>query len=171
MARRAFNPRSAKSVRALTPRSRRTYSKALRALSLQRRRGLSASAAAREAGTTLSSYKRYAGQALSKSGGRLKAAHGDRFVRSFPLVERGGRFVLAEVRGSGNVRVAAEYNNALRDLLARDYTRGRETLEHLRGRRVSGIELETDPEVLEGMADRGELPDEQELADMGWEGS
>ncbi|MGH2905105.1 MAG: hypothetical protein ACRDK7_16205 [Solirubrobacteraceae bacterium] len=171
MARPAFNPRSAASVRALSPRSRQTYSKALRALSLQRRRGLSASAAAREAGTTLRSYKRYADPALSKSGGRLKAAKGDRFVRSFPLVERGGRFVLAEIRGSGNVRIAAEYNNVLRDLLGRDYTRGRDTLERLRGTRISGIELETDPEVLEAMANRGELPDEQELAEMGWEGS
>lgn len=67
-------------------------------------------------------------------------------------VYSGGRSVAVDVRGSRAASVVGEYHNAVRHYL----TTGDESqLRRFAGKRVGGVELEADPDVLDEMARRG----------------
>jgi hypothetical protein len=116
-----------------------------------------------------SSVRRYFGHDLERgAGGRTfakksdRSYHGDlRIVSTDGVVER-------PVRGSNARRLASEHANAVRRFL-RGLDPEAEGLERFAGKRVGGVELETDPARLAEIERRGDFDDFLDLyADRGF---
>jgi len=128
--------------------------RALEALRLMRRDGVSRQRAAHRANTTPRTIARYVGSALKKDRGRYVALAGDRLARPplRVLTTEGPKDLI--VRGSrGSSLVGAHWNAIERFLSTGDTNR----LTPFRGKRVAGHTLETDPDAIEREARRGEL--------------
>jgi hypothetical protein len=128
--------------------------RALRALSAMRH-GASISRAARENGVTSRTIKRYAGAALmqARPGGRIRATRSDRLVRYLQIPGPNGPVEIS-VRGSKAASKVARYKAAVNRFLGGD----RNALAEWHGRRIAGVELVTDGNVLADQADKGLLP-------------
>jgi len=128
--------------------------RALRALSAMRH-GASISRAARENGVTPRTIKRYAGTALlqDRPGGRIRATKSDRLVRYLQIPGPNGPIEIS-VRGSKAASEVANYKAAVNRLLRGD----RNALAGWHGKRIAGVELVTDGNVLVDQADKGLLP-------------
>jgi len=128
--------------------------RALRALSAMRH-GASISRAARENGVTPRTIKRYARTALlqDRPGGRIRATKSDRLVRYLQIPGPNGPIEIS-VRGSKAASEVANYKAAVNRLLRGD----RNALAGWHGKRIAGVELVTDGNVLVDQADKGLLP-------------
>ncbi len=104
--------------------------------------------AARLAGTTPAAVDFYAGQAFGDTG-QLRGA--DRLLRPMRIYSA-GESVVVDVRGSRVASIVGEYHNAVRAYLNQGDVTG---LARFRGKRVAGLPLETDPDVIDEMARRG----------------
>ncbi len=157
----AKEPRSAKQFERLSPRERARYEKALRVVHRLRRGDgrESLTRAAKALGTTRQTVLRYAGSAFRRSSARarVRVRSGDRLVRRVRVrTPDGARLVT--VTGSRQASTIAKYNQAVDRFLEGDV----DALVPFRGRSFGGVLLETDPDVIEEAALRGE-PDFDEF--------
>ena len=149
-------PRNAKDHRPSqrNEREMQARNRALHALAAIRR-GVSISQAARENGVSTRTIKRYAGSALTQArpGGRIRAAGADQLIRYLVIPGPSGPREIA-VRGSEAASEVARYKAAVNRFLRGD----RKALADWRGKKITGVELITDEEVLSDQADKGLLP-------------
>jgi hypothetical protein len=142
--------RSAKAFANLTRPQRAAYRRTLDALD-RMRRGESLTAAARQAGTTPRTVRRYAGATVKRSGSRYAVGR-DRMYRQMTVVTNTGIEAVGVNRRES--RVVGRYWNAVgRYLRSGDSSE----LGKFRGVSVGGYELETDLDVIDQLAARGEL--------------
>ncbi len=146
----------------MRPRSREAFSNAAEVVSEARRRGTTIEVEverlrARGVRVSRSSVRRYFGHDLTRgSGGWLvpkpadRSYHGDMFVISTEGV------VGRPVRGSRSRSVISEHARAVDDYLRGRYPEG-EGLRRFAGRRVAGVELETDRDRIDELRRVGDL--------------
>jgi hypothetical protein len=127
---------------------------ALEAVGLMRREGFSLTRAASRADTTPAAVLRHAGAALVRSpGGRYQPTPDDRLFRPLRALTTEGEVEL-DLPNSRDASLVGRHWAAIGLLLEKSDER---TLEGFRGCRVGGFVLETDPDVIEELARRGEL--------------
>ncbi len=137
----------------LSPSQQEARHRAYEAISEMRRGGVSLNAAAERVGTTPTTVKRYAGDVLTKEGRRFKAAPTDRsYQRMSALSTEGLRDI--DVRGSRARSLVGSHWSAIGRFAA---TGDVAVLSKFRGKRVGGIELAADPDVIEEYLRQGEL--------------
>lgn len=146
--------RNRKDLEALSPKELEDRAAALRAITLKREDpAMSLTKAARRAGTTPQAVRRYAGDALERRGSRWSATRGDRIYRPM-VVYSEGDVVPADVRGSHKAAELSDYHRAVGHYIN---IGDDEPLRRFTGKTVAGVEYETDPDVLDEMARRGQL--------------
>ncbi len=146
--------RSARQWAALRPAAKAARDRALGALSLMRREGLSLTRAAAQTGTTSDTVQRYVGSILTRrSDGRIAPTRGDRLYRRMRLLTPEG-VVDVGIRGSRTASRVGDYWNAVHQYLA---TGDDAPLRPFAGKRVAGRAFETDLDALDRWARRGEL--------------
>jgi hypothetical protein len=146
--------RSAAALGSLHPSELESRRRALDALSNMRREGLSLTEAARRAGTTPAAVLRHAGPALEFERGRYRARSADRLLRVMRVLGEGGVEHDVEVRGSRAASLVGEHWSAIGYYLrSGDDSR----LRRLEGKKVAGITLEADVDVVDEWERRGEL--------------
>ena len=137
----------------LSPREQEARHRAFEAISEMRRNGVSLKVAAHRVGTTPATVQRYASGALTKEGRRYKATRSDRsYQRMSVLSTEGLRDI--DVRGSNARSLAGRHWGAIGRYAA---TGDLAILTPFAGKRVGGIELATDPDLIEEYLRRGEL--------------
>jgi hypothetical protein len=146
--------RNAGEERGLRPAAREARIRALEAVALARRENLTIRTAAKRSGVSVGTVRKYASPALARDAfGRLVPKDADRLYRRVHVIgPEGERWV--DTRGSRVASRVGAYWNAVRTYLG---TGDEEPLERFRGVRVGGIELETDLDVIEELARRGEV--------------
>lgn len=145
---------SAAQVRRLRPSERLARRQALEALGLMRREGISLSRAAARAETTPAAVLRHAGPALVRSpGGRYRATASDRLYRPLTALTTEGQ-VGIDVTDSATASRIGSHWAAIDHYLASGHE---DRLQPFRGRRIGRYVLETDPDVIDELARRGEL--------------
>jgi hypothetical protein len=133
---------------------KQSRARALDALAYMRTREMSLTAAAREAHTTPNTVMKWTGSELAeKRGGRRVVTKADRLLRTMRVVSSDG-VVEVEVRGSRQATRIAQHMNAVKVFLD---TGDDEALRRLRGVKVAGHVLETDPDKIEELARVHEL--------------
>jgi len=138
----------------LRPSEKQSRARALDALAYMRTRDMSLTAAAREAHTTPNTVMKWTGTELAaKRGGRRVVTKADRLMRTMRVVSTDG-VVEVEVRGSRQATRIAQHMNAVKVFLD---TGDDEALRRLRGVKVAGHLLETDPDKIEELARVHEL--------------
>jgi hypothetical protein len=128
--------------------------RAFRALSAMRR-GASISRAAKENGVTPRTIKQYVGAALrqDRPGGRIRATKSDRLVRYLQIPGPHGPIEI-RARGIRQAREFARYKIAVNRFLAGD----RDALIPWHGKKIAGIALQTESDVLKNLAQKDLLP-------------
>lgn len=153
--RRAPKPvRGIRQLAALSPLERETRRAAQDALNRMREEGLSLSTAARRAGTTPGAVIRHAGPALGQTGTRYRARSADRLLRVMTVLGEDGVEHEVAVRSSRVASIVGEHWSAVGHYLK---TGDDSRLRRLKGKRVAGITLETDPASIDLWERRGEL--------------
>jgi hypothetical protein len=130
-----------------------TRRRALEAVSLMRREGLSLTAASRKASTTPATVRRHAGAALDQRGRTVAVKPVDRLRRRMKVLTPDGVIDL-DLRSSRQASLAAEHWAAVRHFLATGDTA---PLAAMRGVRVAGVDLETNPDRIEAWGRIGEI--------------
>ena len=135
-------------------RENETRIRAFRALTAMRQ-GASISRAARENGITPRTIKRYVGAALrqDRPGGRIRATKSDRLLRYLQIPGPNGPIDIT-ARGSKQATEISRYKAAVNRFLAGDAN----ALAPWRGKKISGIELITEKEILKSLAHKDLLP-------------
>lgn len=131
-----------------------TRNRVLGALSSMRH-GASISQAARENGVSVRTMKKYAGSALAQDrpGGRIRVTESDRLVRHLQIPGTHGPKAL-NARGSKIASEVAKYKADVNRALSGD----EDALDKWRRKKIAGVELVTDVDVLADLADKGQLP-------------
>jgi hypothetical protein len=137
----------------LTPGEQESRHRAFEAISEMRVRGLSLSAAAKFVGTTPDSVRRYADDALVKEHGRYYATVSDRAYQRMSVLSVDG-VVDIDTRGSRVRSLVGRHWNAVRRFGA---TGDVSLLKPFTGRRVGGVELASDPDLIEEYIRQGEI--------------
>ena len=136
----------------MAPKSSREQ--ALAALSLMRREKLSLNAAAQRLDISPDVVRRYAGEGLRRgASGNFYAKPSDDISRSMNFLTGRG-LIEIEVRNSKDATLISRYMTALKDYLA---TGEKSFLDRFRGRRVGTHRFITDPDILDELADAGEV--------------
>jgi hypothetical protein len=153
--RRAPKPvRGIRQLKALSPLEKETRRAALDALNRMREEGLSLSKAARRAGTTPGAVVRHAGSALEHTGARYRALPADRLLRVMTVLGEDGVEHEVVIRGSRVASLVGEHWSAIGHYLK---TGDDSRLRRLKGKRIAGFKLETDPASIDLWERRGEL--------------
>src|SRR2546427_8153208 len=141
-------------LRELSPRSFSAHDRALHALAYVRRYGVSLSRAARDNGVSLRTIKRYVRAALlqDRPGGRIRTTKSDRLIRYLQIPTPDGPQEI-KVKGSKDATELARYLIAIQDFLRGDRT----ALAEFRGKKISGVELITDGQLLIALAGEEEF--------------
>jgi hypothetical protein len=128
--------------------------RAFRALTAMRQ-GASIARAAKENGITPRTMKRYVGAALhqDRPGGRIRARKSDRLPRYMQLPGADGPIDIT-ARGSKQASEISRYKAAVNRFLAGNAN----ALAPWRGKKIAGIELITEKEVLKSLAHKDLLP-------------
>jgi len=128
--------------------------RALRALT-DMRHGFSLSQAARNNGITIRTMKRYVGSELlqERPGGWIRATKSDRLPRYMQLPGADGPVEIT-TRRSKDASEVARYQAAVNRFLAGDPN----ALAPWRGKKIAGVELITDREILKSLAHKDLLP-------------
>jgi hypothetical protein len=132
---------------------REARTRALRAVSRMRRDGVSLTEAAKREGTTSNTVMRHAASAVERKGRRITAKPSDRLARTMPVLGPQG-IATVNVRGSRQASVLSSHWNATRRYI---HTGDDSELSGFHGLSVAGVELETDPDVIEALAEIGVL--------------
>jgi len=141
-------------LEALSPTEREDRAATLQAITLMREDPtISLTKAARRSGTGPQTVRRYAGDALERRGSLWTATEGDRLYRPM-YVHSGGETIAIDVRGSHKAAELSAYHRAIGHYL---HTGDEDLLRLFVGRTVAGVEYETDPDVIDEMARRGQL--------------
>ena len=127
--------------------------RALDAVGLMRREGLSLTAAARKASTTPATVRRHAGAALDQTSRRVRVKPLDRMRLRMAVLTPGG-MVDVETRTSGQRTLISEHSNAVRRFVN---TGDATALAKFRGRQVAGVDFETDLAAIEAWGRIGEI--------------
>ena len=127
---------------------------ALATLSLMRREKLSLSEAAQRLGISPGLVQRYAGEGLRRgASGNYYARPSDNIPRSLSfLTERG--LITVEARNSKEATLVSKYMTATKNYLM---TGDESFLDRFRGKRFGRHQFVTDPDILDELADAGEL--------------
>ena len=141
--------RNRREYEAMTPRDRESRHRAFDAISEMRRGEVSLKEAARRAGTTPATVHRYAGDLLMKEGGRYRATRSDRSYQRMSVLSAPG-LQDVDTRGSRVRSLVSRHWNAVGQFLA---TGDMAVLGPFKGRRVGGVELATDLDVVEEYRD------------------
>ncbi len=135
---------------ALPPGAQQARSDALNVVALARREGIPIADAARSEGVALNVVSWWAGDAIANKRGGWHATVADRLFRPM-YVYSAGQAVSVDVRGSHTASNIGRYHSAIRHyLMTGDDSR----LARFTGQRVGGVELETDPDVIDELARR-----------------
>jgi hypothetical protein len=131
-----------------------TRQRALGALT-DMRHGASLSQATRNNGITIRTMKRYVGSELvqDRPGGGIRATRNDRILRYLQLPGVDGPVEIT-ARGSKEAREAARYKAAVSRFLAGESN----ALAPWRGKKIAGVQLITDKEILKSLAHKDLLP-------------
>jgi hypothetical protein len=166
--------RGPRDLQRLRPRSREAFANAAEVVSETRRRGTTIAHEVermRRQGLRVSrgSVRRYFGHDLERGpGGWSVAKQSDRSYHGDLRIVSTGGVVERPVRGSRARTLVAEHANAVRRYLHGDDPEG-EGLRRFKGRRVAGVELETDLDRLDGLQRQGEFDEFLDLyADRGF---
>lgn len=138
---------------ALPPDAAAARERSLDALAVARRDKVSLSEAARREGMAVDAVAWWSDGATERRGGRVFAASGDRLFRPM-YVYSDGAVVPVDVRGSRVASAIGSYHSAVHHYLS---TGDSSRLARFRGVKVGGIELETDLDVIDELARRGEF--------------
>lgn len=140
----------------LSQREHSARDRALHVLSRMRREGLSLTKAAHLEHIKPSTVRRYTGRALIQAtpGARIRAAKGDRYIREM-LVPTALGDQPRKVRGSKKASLLGEYMAARGKVLAGKADAS--ILKQFEGKKVAGVPLITDPELIRALADAGVL--------------
>jgi hypothetical protein len=128
--------------------------RAFRALTAMRQ-GASISRAGRENGITPRTIKRHVGAALrqDRPGGRIRATKSDRLLRYLQIPGPNGPIDIT-ARGSKQATEISRYKAAVNRFLSGDPN----ALVPWRGKKIAGIELITQKEILKSLAHKDLLP-------------
>jgi hypothetical protein len=138
----------------LPPAARQAREAALDAVALARRTGFDVAEAADREGVPVEAVRWWAGEdVVSRKGGRWSAAPADRLFRPM-YVYSAGRVTPVDVRGSRVASDIGRYHAAIQHYL---HTGDASRLAKFKGRRVGGLELEADLDVIDELARRGEF--------------
>jgi hypothetical protein len=137
----------------LTPSEQESRHRAFESISEMRSRGLSLRAAADFVGTTPDSVRRYADNALVKENGRYYATVSDRTYQRMSVLSVDGVADI-DTRGSRVRSLVGRHWNAIRRFGA---TGDVSLLKPFTGRRVGGVELASDPDLIEEYIRQGEI--------------
>jgi hypothetical protein len=151
----------------LSDRDRAEYGRVLEALSRARSstRPRRLGTAAREAHTSVRTIRKWVPEAVTTDAfGALAATRADRAFRPVSVIQRGGGVVEVSTRGSRRATVASEYAHTL-DLYRAGLV-GPEAFQRFEGRRIGGVELETDPDRIDELDATGRLDDFEFYADL-----
>lgn len=158
----ARNPSKRAQLKALPESARQRRAEALGVISDARRLGISVTEAAARDHVPLSAVVWWGETALDRPRSRApRVRKADRLLRALPLVVD-GELQIITTRGSRAARTAVEAMKAQRDYLAGE-PGALARLARLRGKRVGGHAIETDPAVLDEIGRRGELGDVAEM--------
>ena len=135
---------------ALPAEARQARERALEAVAKARREGVSIDDAA-FASIEPQAVAFWAPGAVTKSGNRWIVSTADRLYRSMYVYSNGAKRAI-DVRGSKMASAVGRYHSAIGRYLATGDMSG---LQSFAGARVSGVELETDPDVLDSLSRRG----------------
>ena len=156
----AKRTRSGADVAKLRPDEQQARRRALNAVSLMRKDGLSLGNAAKAAGTTVNAIKRHAGPALERDDrGAYRAKASDRLVRPM-LVPTPDGLITLDVRDSRTASKIAAYHNAVKVYLDTGDDTGLRRFSGRRGGVTVGKQFYpfvTDTSILDRLADAGEL--------------
>ena len=142
----------------MTSRQQEAYERALLALGLMRRDGLSLAAATREAGTQPETARRFIRAVLIRVRGRWEAKPADRLQRRMLFYDtKGTKFVT--IRSSAAASHIGEYHNAMKEFLE---TGNRSKLKPFAGRSIVDARGQrhrfvTGPKVIRRLARAGEF--------------
>lgn len=127
--------------------------RAFDALHSMRTEGLSLKPAARRAGTTPNNVRRHVGPALDFERGRYRGKPGDRLPAVMTVIGPQGPIEVI-VTGSQNRSLVARHRAAINHFAA---TSDPSRLRQFEGLTVAGVELETDPDLIQEWGDLGVL--------------
>ncbi len=145
--------RTAKQWAALTVPEKAARRRAFETLSTMRDEGIPVTPASKRAGTTGATVQKYAGPALKRDvRGRIVARPTDRLFRRLPALTTKGLRQL-DLTDSREASVVGRHWNAIGQGLGGDWTKAAT----FKGTRVHGYALETDPDMIEPQAQRGEF--------------
>lgn len=145
--------RTAKQWAGLTITEKTARRRALDGLSIMRDESIPVTPAAKRAGTTPATMQKYASPALRRDArGRIVARPTDRLFRRLPALTTKGLKQL-DLTDSREASVVGRHWNAIGQGLSGDWTKAAT----FKGTRVHGYALETDPNLIEPQAQRGEL--------------
>jgi hypothetical protein len=135
-------------------RENETRIRAFRALTAMRQ-GASISRAGRENGITPRTIKRHVGAALrqDRPGGHIRAMKSDRLLRYLQIPGPNGPIDIT-ARGSKQAREISSYKAAVNRFLAGESN----ALAPWRGKKIAGVQLTTDKEILKNLAHKDLLP-------------
>jgi AcrR family transcriptional regulator len=151
--------RTERQLRALPASRQETRLRAAEAVHEMRKHSqISLAEAARRHGTSPGSVRRYFGHLLRQDdrGGRYHVTRSDREPFLMNVVDPRGRMVEKVVRGSGARQQNLAHHRALARFAGPD---GGDTalLAPFVGKRIAGVDLLTDPDMIERLFDAGEL--------------
>jgi hypothetical protein len=144
-----LRPRNSQVLSAYPEAARRNYEASLGAVADMRREGLSTEQAAARHGLPVEVLVAFGGPALERqSDGSYAVRSADRMLRPMKVIEAGVGSRIVDVRGSRAASKVGSYWNAVNHY--RD-TGDDEPLRAFRGIKVGGVELETDPDVVDAL--------------------
>src|SRR5438093_6271686 len=154
-----MRPRGRRGYDELTPRQRAEYHRALAAVSRARtepRHRLASAAKAEH--TTPAMVRKWLPEVIRKDAfGRVTVTAADRAFRPVSMIARGGGPTEVGTRGSRRATLASRYSHAL-DLYRAGLT-GPGVFTPFDGKRIGGVELETDPDRIDELDAIGLLDD------------
>ena len=154
---RRFSPRlrRARDLGRLPEGARAARSDSLHVIAIARDRGISIEEAARAEHVPVSVVRWWGGDALApKRGGRTLPRRGDRLLRLYPIFLDGGDGVeFVEIRGSNAARRAQQIFDVQYRFI--EGNANEDELRALAGQKVAGRLVESDPDRLAAIADRG----------------
>lgn len=140
-------------LNALPPAAQEARQGALDAIALARRQGIPLEQAARKEGSSIDSIRWWASEAVERNAGTWRPRAADRLYR--PMYGyTAGQTMAIDVRGSRAASDLGAYHAAIGAYLR---TGDSSALERFAGKKIGGVELETNPDVIDELARRGEF--------------